>query len=365
MKGEMNDMMSNMKQPIRECYDEFLDAVTEDWDLWEIALLEHDSAPLERQGMEQSIPDCFADLASRVPRLVKRKEELRSDGGSATAQARLEERYGWDPLNASGRAAKKLPAQAIALLVMYHLLAEARSDHPGGLHTPFPEGDALKRILENGVETPKEKTAMALRLQALAYRWHLDGEELDWLVDLMKELLESALRGDCGDAGWHLYELLWAHDRFGDPREALELLREAAQAGSVDAQMEIGRQFYIKVMELDWELSVMGYCGDGISGEDAVYWLEQALPYRIEAAPFLARLLLEGKGVPTDEKRAVCVLTVAVENYYAGKTVFLCRNMCLRMLADCYMTGRGVPKDRRKATLLYKKAFDVSSSLLD
>ena len=47
MKGEMNDMMSNMKQPIRECYDEFLDAVTEDWDLWEIALLEYYRWPLE------------------------------------------------------------------------------------------------------------------------------------------------------------------------------------------------------------------------------------------------------------------------------------------------------------------------------
>lgn len=365
MKGEMNDMMSNMKQPIRECYDKFLDAVTEDWDLWEIALLEHDSAPLERRGMEQSIPDCFADLASRVPRLVKRKEELRSDGDSATAQARLEERYGWDPLNLPDNAAKKLPARAIALLVMYHLLAEARRDRPGGLHTPFPEGDTLKRILENGVETPKEKTAMALRLQALARRWHLDGEELDWLVDLMKELLESALRTGCGDAGWHLFELLWAHDRFEDPREALELLQEAAQAGSVDAQMEIGRQFYTKVMDLERELSVVGYCGDDISGEDAVYWLEQALPYRIEAAPLLARLLQEGKGVPADEEWAARVLTIAAENDYVGKTVVLCRNVCLRMLADCYMTGRGVPKDRRKATLLYKKAFDVSSSLLD
>ena len=365
MKGEMDSMMSSMKQPIRECYDEFLDAVTEDWALWEIALLEHYSAPLERWELEQSVPACFADLAPRVPQLVKRKEELRSDGGSATVQARLEEFYGWDPLNTSVSTAKKLPTRAIALLVMYHLLAAARRDRSGGLHTLFPDGDTLKRILENGVETPKEKTAMALRMQALARRWHLDGEELDWLVDLMKELLESALRTGCGDAGWHLFELLWAHGRFGDPREALELLQEAAQAGSVDAQMEIGRQFYAKVMELDRELSVVGYCGDDISGEDAVYWLEQALPYRIEAAPLLARLLQEGKGVPADEERAACVLTIAVENDYVGKTVFFYRNECLRMLADCYMAGRGVPKDRRKATLLYKKAFDVSGSLLD
>lgn len=349
-------MMSNMKQPIRECYGEFLDAVTEDWDLWEIALLEHDSAPLECRGMEQPIPDCFADLAPRVPRLVKRKEELHSDGGSATAQARLEERYGWDPLNASGSAAKKLPTQAIALLVMYHLLAEARRDQPGGFYTLFPDGDTLKRILENGVETPKEKTAMALRLQALAHRWHLDGEELDWLVDLMKELLESALRGDCGDAGWHLYELLWAHDRFGDPREALELLQEAAQAGSVDAQMEIGRQFFVKAMGWDKDLSVLGYCGEDISGEEALCWLEKALPHKIEAAVFLARLLLEGKGVPADETRAVRVLTAATEGHYEEKAAFFYRSRCFQMLAKCYAEGRGVPKDRRKA-LLYRKTL--------
>ena len=118
MKGEMDSMMSSMKQPIRECYDEFLDAVTEDWALWEIALLEHYSAPLERWELEQSVPACFADLAPRVPQLVKRKEELRSDGGSATVQARLEEFYGWDPLNTSVSTAKKLPTRAIALLVM-------------------------------------------------------------------------------------------------------------------------------------------------------------------------------------------------------------------------------------------------------
>ena len=29
MKGEMDSMMSSMKQPIRECYDEFLDAVND------------------------------------------------------------------------------------------------------------------------------------------------------------------------------------------------------------------------------------------------------------------------------------------------------------------------------------------------
>ena len=44
---EEQDMMSEMEKRIRECYDAFLETVTEeDRDLWEIALLEHDSAPL-------------------------------------------------------------------------------------------------------------------------------------------------------------------------------------------------------------------------------------------------------------------------------------------------------------------------------
>ena len=47
-------MMSKMEERIWECYDAFLDAVTEDRDLLEIALLEYNRYPLE--GWEQSAP---------------------------------------------------------------------------------------------------------------------------------------------------------------------------------------------------------------------------------------------------------------------------------------------------------------------
>ena len=40
-------MLSNMEQRIRECYDAFLESVTEDRGLWEIALLEYYRWPLE------------------------------------------------------------------------------------------------------------------------------------------------------------------------------------------------------------------------------------------------------------------------------------------------------------------------------
>ena len=360
-------MLSEVEKRIRECYDAFLETVTEeDRDLWEIALLERCHAPLE--DWEQSVPACFEDLASKLPRLAKRKEELRSGGDGAAAQAKLEEAYGWKFPYGFRDSARWLPLRAIVLLLEYCLLVEAQEDKPGAcrgrpLFEKLPDREALKRIVENGAETPRKKKALALQLQGLCYRWSLRGEEEDWLLDLMKELLESAFLGGCGQAGWHLYELLWEHDRFGD-WEPLDLLRKAAKKGSADAQLEIGRQFFVKVMGWDKELSVLGYCGEDISGEEALHWLEEALPDQIEAAVYLARLLLEGKGVPADEERAVRVLTAAAEGHYEGKAAFFYRSKCLRMLANCYAEGRGVPKDRRKA-LLYRKALVSECALSD
>ena len=92
--------------------------------------------------------------------------------------------------------------------------------------------------------------------------------------------------------------------------------------------------------------------------------MEEALPDQIEAAVYLARLLLEGKGVPADEERAVRVLTAAAEGHYEGKAAFFYRSKCLRMLANCYAEGRGVPKERRMA-LLYRKALVSECALSD
>jgi len=359
-------MMSKMEERIWECYDAFLDAVTEDRDLWEIALLEYYRYPLE--DWEQSAPACFGYLTLKIPRLTKRKEELRSGGDCAAVQAKLEKAYGWNSPYACVASARWLPLRAIVPLLEYCLLVGTQEDKPGGrrgkpLFENVPDREALKRIAKNGAETPKKKKDLALQLQSLRYCLSLCGEEEDWLLDLMKELLESAFLDGCGQAGWHLYELLWVQDRFGD-WEPLDLLRKAAQKGSADAQLEIGRQFFVKIMGWDQELSVLGYCGEDISGEEAICWLEKALPYQIEAAVFLAWLLLEGKGVPADEERAVRVLTAAAEGHYEGKAAFFYRSKCFQMLAQCYAEGRGVPKDRRKA-LLYRKALVTECALSD
>lgn len=374
-------MLSEMEQRIRECYDAFLDAVTEDRDLWEIALLEYYRWPLEywreepEGDWEQPIPACFEDLAPELPRLVERKEEVHPNDDCASVELNLEWRYGWDDFGPRNHKKRRLSPEAVGPLLEYYLLVEAQGDEPGdrSYHILFaekPDTTVLERIVRHGVRTPEEQMTLALRLkefcEGLQLEELLDGEERDWLLDLMEELLEDAFRRDCGEAGWHLYEFLSEKKRSEDDTwEPLDLLREAAEAGSVDAQCEIGWQFFSKVMELPKEHFLGGYCGDAISGEEAVQWLEKALPHKIEAAILLARLFLEGKGVPADEARAVRYLTAAVEGQYEEDRAFVERCTCFWMLAKCYAEGRGVTKDRRKAAELYRQAQDSDYYLFD
>jgi len=200
------------------------------------------------------------------------------------------------------------------------------------------------------------------------YRWQLEDELEEevtaWLLDLIENLLSDALWRGCGEASWHLYELLWEQERFGDSWAPLDLLREAAEAGCADAQCEIVRMFCLNAMgQLDTYTAQ--YYGEGFSAEEAVRWLEQVLPYKIEAALYLARLFLEGKGVPADEALAVRVLTAAVEGRREEAGVFFDRSMCFQMLAECYAEGRGAAKDRRKAAELYRQARYSGCFLFD
>ena len=373
-------MLSNMEQRIRECYDAFLEAVTEDRDLWEIALLEYYRWPLEywqekpEEDWERPIPACFEELAPELPRLVKRKEEVRPNDDFASVQLNLEWRYGWNYSGIQEIRQRRLSPQAVGLLLEYYLLVEALGDDCGDrscriLFEEESDRKVLEGIVGHGVQTPEVEMTLALGLKELCERWQLkedlDEEEMGWLLDLMEHLLESAFLYDCGEAGWHLYELLSDEDRFGDHWEPLDLLRQAAEAGSVDAQCEIGWQFYTEVMKMPKEHFLGGYCGDEISGEEAVHWMEEALPHKIDMVPCLAGLLLDGKGVPADEERAVRALTAAVGGQYKGDGAYVERCTCFWMLAKCYAEGRGVTKDRRKAAELYRQAQDSDYYLFD
>ena len=366
-------MLSELERRIRKCCDAFLGAVTEERDLWEIALLEYYRYPLEawraepEEGWEQPIPACFADLAPELPRLAAHKKEVCPSDGCPSVQLSLEWAYGWNPSRPRDRPKRKLTPAAVGLLLEYYLLVAARGDGYGArsCRTLFEEQsdrDVLERIAGYGARKPEEEMVLALRLRELCERWQLkaslDREAGDWLLDLTETLLESAFLYGCAEAGWHLYEFLSENDRFGYFWKPIDLLREAAEAGSADAQQEFGFQFLSKVTELPRECFPAGYCGDDISGEEAVHWLEKALPHKIEAALLLARLFLEGKGVPADEARAVRCLTAAVEGRYAytGEGTPATRSICCRQLAECYAQGRGTVKDRRKAAELYQQA---------
>ena len=371
-------MLSKMEQRIRECYDAFLDLVPEDRDLWEIALLEYYRWPLEawredpQDDWEQPIPDCFADLAPELPRLTACKEEVHSNDDYATVQLSLEWRYGWNDSGIQDIPKQRLSPEAVALLLEYYFLVEVQEDDCGDRHCRILfEGESdirvLKRIVGHAMHTPEEQMALALRLKELELEDDLDGTKRDWLLDLIEEQLDEAFRRGCGEAGWHLYEFLSEKERFGeDTWEPLDLLREAAEAGSVDAQCEIGWQFFTEVMNGSKESFLGGYCGDQISGEEAVRWMEAALPHKIDMVPYLAGLLLDGKGVPADPARAVRALTAAVESRHEGSRASVVDQWtCFWMLAKCYAEGRGVTKDRRKAAELYRQAQDSDCYLFD
>ena len=320
-------MLSNMEQRIRECYDALLEAATEDRDLWESALLEYYRWPLEHwreapeEDWDQPIPACFQDLAPELPRLVECKAEVHPNDDCASVQLNLERRYGWDDFGPRNHKERRLSPQAVGSLLEYYLLVEAQGDEPGdrSYHILFaekPDTTVLERIVRHGVRTPEEQMALAIGLRELCGRWQPEDEPEEevtaWLLELIEKLLSDALRCGCSEAGWHLYAFLSEKEQFGDPWVPLDLLREAAEAGSVDAQCEIARLFYLNAMgQLDTYTAQ--YYGDGFSAKEAVRWLEQALPHKIEAAILLARLFLEGKGVPADEARAVRCLTAAVE----------------------------------------------------
>lgn len=370
-------MLSKMEKRIRACCDAFLEAVTEDRDLWEIALLEYYRWPLEawredpQDDWEQPIPDCFADLAPELPRLTACKEEVHPNDDYATVQLSLEWRYGWNDSGIQDIPKQRLSPEAAALLLEYYFLVEVQGDDCGDRHCRIlfeEESDirVLERIVGHAMHTPEEQMALALRLKELELEDDLDGTERDWLLDLIEGQLDQAFRRGCGEAGWHLYEFLSEKERFGeDTREPLDLLREAAEAGSVDAQCEIGWQFYTEVMNMPKENFLGGYCGDQISGEEAVRWMEAALPHKIDMVPYLAGLLLDGKGVPADPARAVRALTAAVENRHEGSRASVDQWTCFWMLAKCYAEGRGVTKDRRKAAELYRQAQDSGCYLFD
>lgn len=247
-------MMDQLEQRIRECFDGFMEAVPNDRDLWEIALLEYYRFPLETWDLESEergpgIPGCFEDLRTELPRLLANKKEVCPCSDFASVQANLEHRYfrnSWE--RDRGGTLRRLPAAALAFLLEYYLLVEFWDDDCGDLcrrclFEEVSDGEVLTRIAGSSLSAPEQQMALALQIHGFYKRWDIGFDVCPWMFTLMVDLLEQAVVRDCGEAGWRLYEILVEEKRLDAIDDPLWLLNCAAEAGSPDAQVEIGSLF--------------------------------------------------------------------------------------------------------------------------
>lgn len=373
-------MMDQLERRIRECFDGFLDAVPDDRDLWEIALLEYYRFPLEawREEPEEGaleIPDCFADLGPALPRLLANKKQICPCGDFASVQANLEHRYvrsiwehgGDSPLH-------QLPAQALALLLEFYLLVAFQDDDWGSsscqcLFEELSDRDVLTRIAGSSLHTPEQQMTLALEINGFYKRWDIGFDVCAWMFELMVDLLEQAVTRDCGEAGWRLYEILVEERRLDAVDDPLWLLECAAEAGSPDAQVEIGSLF-VRKAECNGDSGQdddygAWYCYGDISPQEAVSWLEKALPRKDGAGFWLLKMFRDGCGVEADEERAIRYCRMVAETRYPEDEVHTGQEACILHLADCYASGRGVPRDRTMAAKLYRQANDPYDFLFD
>ncbi len=123
-----------------------------------------------------------------------------------------------------------------------------------------------------------------------------------------------------------------------DDKKADEALKQAADAGSVEAMLLMGQR---KIQRSE---------GKGADFEEGLKWIEKAGEKGSgDAWVALGDLYLEGKSVKKDEKRAV-------ECYRKGEA--LGHAAAMAKLGNCHETGVGVEKDAAKAFAAYKAAAD-------
>ncbi|MDD6033722.1 MAG: hypothetical protein PUC47_09630 [Oscillospiraceae bacterium] len=330
-----------MGKRIRACYDAFLDMVPGDRELWEIALLEYYfEEPLE--DWEATFPDWLTGLESRLPQLAARKQEICPDAEKPyTVQEKLERKCG------DGQG-MEIPPEAAGLLLEYYLAMMEYDDDWYG-RSLFTSAQADERILTGlttynvcGRGTPEEQKALGLWL----YEIYQSEKKFAWVFDLLKRLLLTALDSGCGEAGWRLYEILVEEKLLTG---ADDILRMAAEAGCTDAQEEIGWlfiQYHAFPPARDhWDGDDVRHLGGRISAEEAVHWLEQALPRRSQAGFHLMELFDRGWGARKDEERAIRYCRAVVETEYEGDAGNM-KAECQKWLAERCASGRGAPKDR-------------------
>lgn len=209
--------------------------------------------------------------------------------------------------------------RSIALLILFGLSASIGAANPA---SPGSDFDSLRRSAENGdrqaqlvlgyayaqgerVETNLDEAIRWYRMAALrgdaAASFNLGMIYVFRAVTLDFNILETLYTDGArnGDA-LALYKVGYA-GRYLRHRDALKLLKRAAELGQPDAQLELA-----------------GIYAEGLMGQDrdpaaAAEMLKKAAPHRAEAKFLLARAYLNGEGVVKSARSAATWFRAAAE----------------------------------------------------
>jgi TPR repeat protein len=132
-------------------------------------------------------------------------------------------------------------------------------------------------------------------------------------------------------------------DEKQDVARGLQVIEEAAQAGSVEASVNLGRQHQLGLFVKQDFAKARDYYERAVKAGK-----------HPEAQFSLGKLYEEGLGVPKDLDRAVFYYRQAAEQKHANALV---------QLGICYDNGLGVEKDEKMALKFFQEAADLGSGL--
>ena len=166
---------------------------------------------------------------------------------------------------------------------------------------------------------------------------------LSWNVQLFGCLF-ALLLSSCDQAK---QDLSTSEDEYESPEPSnlvseSEQLQESAEAGSADAQFDLG------VLHIKGELP-------GIKYEDALNWFAQAANQEHAKAQFYLGAMYEnGKGVEMDHAKAIKWFTSSAENGYP---------IAQNHLGWMFANGKGIAQDQERAVYWFRKAAEKKYSV--
>ena len=312
-------MLNTEEKKIRDCYEAFLRQMPEEnRDLWAVTLLEYYRFPLEwwraepdeEQDWQLPVPDCFAHLqaSGELERLVRYKEEVCPNGDFCSVQRNLELEYdwlqargGWGAYNGVPR--HTLPLEALRLLVEYCILVEELGDEAGDrkwryLFDETSDVDMLVTMAKQSAQTPAEEFGCILLLEQYRQQVELKARHNDWLFDQLWDWLGWVMHLEEGEVSWALYQYLQENDgRFApwdNDMTNFELVRRAAEAGIVEAKLELG-ELYIEDRRADENREDGTVTEPLMAPEQVIAHLQDALPVDSLAGVLLALIYRLGE----------------------------------------------------------------------